>query len=256
MDKLSISAIEGRVAISDYYRSEPARADITYLLNRVKDLEFQVSGNERAHVAEVRQLQTIITALKSAPFTRKDGTTSPVRGTVEDRRRVSRGASVRQEQPIFYGRRSNDRARWTGEAAPVVETVSEFCERAPYRHLWQTTPHGHDICIECKQTRPTQPAQEAPQPEKFVPKDAGTQAQIAAVMLATGTPKQQAEVLAHMANGACDAAQPEKPGLEQEFAATLYGGQSIDQWTRIKDYETRMAIWQLIRLIDARQGEK
>lgn len=59
---------------------------------------------------------------------------------------------------------SGDRAFWTGEAAPVV--AEDACGRAPYKHHWQTTPHGHDICVECKQTRATQPAQEAPVWEK------------------------------------------------------------------------------------------
>ncbi len=28
-------------------------------------------------------------------------------------------------------------------------------ECAPARHVWQTTEHGHDICVGCKAMRPT-----------------------------------------------------------------------------------------------------
>ena len=31
-------------------------------------------------------------------------------------------------------------------------------KRTPPRdHIWQTTEHGHDICVDCKTTRPTPP---------------------------------------------------------------------------------------------------
>lgn len=101
---------------------------------------------------------------------------------------------------------------------------------------------------------------EAPQPEKFVPKDAGTQAQIAAVMLATGTPEQQAEVLAHMASEARVVAQPEKPGLVADYDARVAYG----DWPMYTEEEQQRMIMGMIQSyitrrlaeLDARQGEK
>lgn len=145
--------------------------------------------NTRTHAREklgMQRVMKLIDELKSAPFTHKDGTTSPdpqmyerhkgkdgaclsadTRGTVEDRRKSALGEPLigdnnkRVEQA--WGRRSNDSARWTGEAAPVVECLScGDTKKMPYEPL---NPSSKTYpCPYCmpQQSSATQPAQEAP----------------------------------------------------------------------------------------------
>jgi len=158
-----------------------------------------------------------IRALKSAPFTRTDGTTSPERGTVEDRREGGNKTINRADKSKwpprghvdFRGRRSNDRARWTGEAALVVDTVETFAAEVGGR----VCVHGHVItndrrwtCSQCDDATP-QPAQEAQQPEK--------------------------------------------PGLWDAFTEHL--GKPSDHFDNVS---TAIAFSWLLRELDARQGEK
>lgn len=145
--------------------------------------------NTRTHAREklgMQRAMKLIDELKSAPFTRKDGTTSPepqmyerhkgsiaayhtddTRGTV-DRRKSAEGSitdfdcpRLRRFGPTRYGRRPGDRARWT--AAPVVECLScGDTKKMPYEPL---NPSSKTYpCPYCmpQQSSATQPAQEAP----------------------------------------------------------------------------------------------
>lgn len=70
-----------------------------------------------------------IRALKQQPWTREDGTTSPVRTGPDDRRKSADGSFDYDDCPlrrdrkgpggIGYGRRSGDRARWTAQPRAV-----------------------------------------------------------------------------------------------------------------------------------------
>ncbi len=142
--------------------------------------------NTRTHAREklgMQRAMKLIDELKSAPFTRKDGTTSPepqmyerhkgsiaayhtddTRGTVEDRRKSAGGIAnePNRQYRLGYGRRPGDRARWT--AAPVVECLScGDTKKMPYEPL---NPSSKTYpCPYCmpQQSSATQPAQEAPQ---------------------------------------------------------------------------------------------
>ena len=119
-----------------------------------------------------RDITDKIRALKSAPapqaepkvHKRKDGNafyyTDDTRGTVADRRKQACSSGAGRNREIPYGRRSNDRARWTGEAAPVVEVFKGCPEKQKPGGCQLHNLHcGYPACD-------TQPAQEAPQPEK------------------------------------------------------------------------------------------
>jgi len=143
-----------------------------------------IASGCRAH--QCQEVGDAINALKSTPapkmykrYHTASGYTyasTDTRGTVADRRKnfagnhheAPGGVGRRGSDGIrTYGRRSNDRARWTGEAAPVVEAIEDFASKVggtvcPHRHV--VTATRTFICDECDKA--TQPAQEAPQPKK------------------------------------------------------------------------------------------
>jgi hypothetical protein len=41
---------------------------------------------------------------------------------------------------------------------PTQSHLGPTCDQRDRNHMWLTTAHGHDICVECKLTRPTPPA--------------------------------------------------------------------------------------------------
>lgn len=132
-----------------------------------------------------------IEALKSttAPkvYLRRDGNasyyTKDTRGTVEDRRKSAHGIGNQDDvrhmwrrgaegEHVVYGRRSNDRARWTGEAAPVVDWREKDLDviatqpAAPVVQSGKREMTSDEYRDFWNGKNPTQPAQEAPQPEK------------------------------------------------------------------------------------------
>jgi len=126
-----------------------------------------IASGCRAH--QCQEVGDAINALKSTPapkmykrYHTASGYTyasTDTRGTVADRRKnfagnhheAPGGVGRRGSDGIrTYGRRSNDRARWTGEAAPVVEEKPELVP-------------GIRKAIQWFEENPTQPAQEAPQ---------------------------------------------------------------------------------------------
>ena len=43
----------------------------------------------------------------------------------------------------------------TGSLAMPQTEAAGRCHAGFLHHIWHSTPHGHDICVECKCTRPT-----------------------------------------------------------------------------------------------------
>ena len=137
----AIAFISSQDSVRDRALEEAALSAERYLGYRLHGSLAENLASDAAYHKTRKDIAATIRALKSAPFTRTDGTTSPepqmyerhkgkdgaclsadTRGTVEDRRKSDKGhcRGQRRKEQIF-GRRPGDRARWTGEAAPVVE---------------------------------------------------------------------------------------------------------------------------------------
>lgn len=125
----AITALEAREAERDAVLEEAAEAVYDALCAPPKKQYSRPLCQEESVPAPV-VARNAVRALKSKPtteerrtWTRDDGTTIPVRGDVEDRRKSAAGGDW--DWPIpgrrnsgEYGRRSGDRARWTAKPAP------------------------------------------------------------------------------------------------------------------------------------------
>jgi len=159
-----------------YINTTPSRDEVPEEAAAIAD-EYSETPHGAAIARRIR-------ALKSTPtFTRADGTISPLRGTVEDRRKSAHGIGNQDDvrhmwrrgaegEHVVYGRRSNDRARWTGEAAPVVDWREKDLDviatqpAAPVVQSGKREMTSDEYRDFWNGKNPTQPAQEAPQPEK------------------------------------------------------------------------------------------
>lgn len=165
---------------------------------RCGDLRYGRRSNDRAR-------WTAAPNTKEAPkvYKRKDGNAfyySDDTRVMADRRINALGYFANEDTTRkSYGRRPGDRARWTGEAAPVVGDKPELVP-------------GIRKAIQWFEENPTQPAQEAPQPEK--------------------------------------------PGLVEAFSRDLYKIMTHAQESDADASVTRAEFAWLLRELDARQGEK
>lgn len=112
-----------------------------------------------------KALAAIQRALKPTPFTRADGTTSPVRTGEVDRRKSAHGdldvgieradGFTRGPSLIRYGRRFGDRERWTGEKARVSFEKAHIDERGyvDFTREQEATPQPEQPSLE-KDRRP------------------------------------------------------------------------------------------------------
>lgn len=286
-----------------FIQSTPARDEVleearTYkyalhLLHAIADREFPEIGvepmsNTLGVLTQIDHL-TASMARRCSTFTRTDGTTSPLRGTVEDRRKSAKGGDARggtkyvlerdnaDDSLNRYGLRAGDRARWTGEAAPVrdLSIPAEWTER-------KATESGSDECAAGMLAADpfnmmSGEAVPVVEPKKWEPDNTWVPWTVRQPMtnrvecmrrswdepliwtVANIHPETNIAGLYWReiaTQPAQEAPQPKKPGLVEAFEARRYLGQTLDQWTAVKDCETRCAFSWLLRELDARQGEK
>lgn len=156
LDPITTDAGENAISAAiDFIEAREADRDelVKYVIDLFgRDLAGTRTADEPMVINDAEGRNAIIDAFDKRPipeptFERKDGSTSPVRGGVVDRRESALGDYVRQTANKWYrregaatqfGRRSDDRARWTAQPAPAGLFISRAVD--PLTGHWFEKP--------------------------------------------------------------------------------------------------------------------